>query len=58
MRGITAAILFTLALSLMSCMVVVNEEDEHRAKTDDSDTVTIIFSQALTGIAASGQINK
>jgi hypothetical protein len=58
MRKTAVAIVFVLTLSFMSCMVVVNEEDERKAKTDDSDTVTVIFSQALTGVALSSETNR
>ena len=59
MRTFVAAILGAFALCLMSCMVVVDEDDHcHDTKNTDADTVTVIFSQSPNGIAASSRINS
>ena len=58
MRKTFTAIAGVVALCLMSCMVVVDGEDHHEAKKNDPDTVTVIFSQSPTGIAASSAIDR
>lgn len=58
MRTFVAAILGAFVLGLMSCMVVVDEDEHHDAKNTDPDTVTVIFSQSPVGVASSGQINR
>ena len=40
-----------IAITLCSCMVVVDENDGRQDKKTDKDSVTIIFSEVPTGIA-------
>jgi hypothetical protein len=59
MKKICITVLGVFALGFMSCMVVVDEDDRcHDCPADEADTVTVIFSQAPNGIAASSQINR
>lgn len=52
MRMTVLAIPGFTVLSMMSCMVVVNEDDGRCDKNTDGDTVTIIFSQVPAGITS------
>jgi hypothetical protein len=39
-----------LSLGLVSCMVVVDDDDCHHDRTTDRDTITIIYSSSVTGM--------
>lgn len=58
MKKICFTVLSAFVLGLMSCMVVVDEDERCHDCADDSDTVTVIFSQVPNAIASSSQINR